>query len=523
VSALVRGLNRPVVAILAVGLLAGGLRLWSLSQPPDLVFDELYYAKAGCVYIGGSDRTCRIESSDEHFWVEDKWDVGSWVHPPLGKWMTAMGIKAFGMDAFGWRLPSAISGTLVAVMVALMAQLLFARPAWTFVAGAAIALDGLNLVMSRTAMLDVHLELWVALGFLCLVLDRRWIDARTSPLDAGEVEGEAAVEPNPAVGLTSGAGTTVVRARRTVKVPSPLWRPWRFAAGIALGAGVAVKWSGVTAIAGAVLLSVVWETTRRHRDGVSRGRAFARTMGMETLGLVVAFVLLPVLVYMAAWVPWFNHFGWNLDAWWENHKAMWRYHRELTEFAYDADTDSFTPTHGYYSDAWSWLLVRRPVNFYVLDVGDKVRQILTVGNLALFWGTVFSIPYASWAWWRKRDWRAGFIVLAFGSMWVPWFFVSRPEFYFYALPMTPFMALAATYLLRDLSEARLVLREDTGEVSTDPETGLPAISARHPFRPVVWIYLAIYLVLFVWFWPLLVGSLIPDSLWRLHIWMTSWN
>ena len=58
--------------------------------------------------------------------------------------------------------------------------------------------------------------------------------------------------------------------------------------------------------------------------------------------------------------------------------------------------------------------------------------------------------------------------------------------------MTPFMALAAVYTLRDLSEARLVLRDDeTGEVAIDPETGEPAISARHPFRPVVWGYLAV--------------------------------
>ena len=61
--------------------------------------------------------------------------MGSWVHPPLGKWMTGMGIKAFGMDAFGWRFPSAVAGTLIAVMVALIAQLLFGRPLWTFVAG----------------------------------------------------------------------------------------------------------------------------------------------------------------------------------------------------------------------------------------------------------------------------------------------------------------------------------------------------------------------------------------------------
>ena len=71
---------------------------------------------------------------------------------------------------------------------------------------------------------------------------------------------------------------------------------------------------------------------------------------------------------------------------------MWDYHQGLTEFAYDSKTDAFTPTHGYYSEAWSWILLRRPVNFYVLDVGDQVRQILTIGNPALFWGSVVGAP-----------------------------------------------------------------------------------------------------------------------------------
>ncbi len=500
-----RGLNRPIVAIIAVAAIAGGIRLWGLSQPADLVFDELYYAKAGCVFIGGSDTTCRVESDDEHYWVENKWDMGSWVHPPLGKWMTGMGIKAFGMSSFGWRLPSALSGALVAVMVALIAQLLFARAVWTFVAGTLIALDGINVVMSRVAMLDVHLSFWIVLGFLCLVLDRRWIDRRTPELEQFE-ELEATDESAP-----------------TPRVPSPLWRPWRFGAGLALGAAIAVKWSGITALAAAVLLALLWETTRRHRGQVSRIRAFARTIGMETLGMVAAFLVVPAAVYMIAWLPWFNHFGFDLGLWWDNHKAMWDYHQGLTEFAYDSKTNAFTPTHGYYSEAWSWILLRRPVNFYVLDVGDQVRQILTVGNPALFWGSVWALPYAAWSWWRRRDWTAGFVTVGFFGMWLPWFAVSRPEFLFYVLPLTPFMALATVYVLRDLAEARLVLREDDGRVAIDPETGEPAISSRRPYRPIVWAYLVIFVALFAWFWPLYVGALIPDTFWQLHIWLPTWN
>ena len=123
----------------------------------------------------------------------------------------------------------------------------------------------------------------------------------------------------------------------------------------------------------------------------------------------------------------------------------------------------------------------RPVNYFVEDLGPDIRQILAVGNPVLFWGTIWTIPYCAWAWWRKRDWTPGFMVVAFAGLYLPWFLVARPQFFFYALPFTPFMALAAVYTLRDLAAAHLVIRErGTGEVALDPDTGEPAISRRRP-------------------------------------------
>ena len=135
-----------------------------------------------------------------------------------------------------------------------------------------------------------------------------------------------------------------------------------------------MKWSGVMAIVGALILSVAWETTRRHRGDVSLGRAFARTVRQESLGLVIAFVVLPVAVYMIVYLPWFNHFGWSLKDWWENQTAMLAYHRSLKTTALDVATNTYTPTHPYYSRAWTWLFMLRPVNFYSRDVGRTSRR-----------------------------------------------------------------------------------------------------------------------------------------------------
>ena len=178
------------MAILAVTAIAAVVRMWGLSSPPTLVFDENYYAKAACILVGGTDQVCKLDSPNERLFREQEWDVGSFVHPPLGKWTIALGIKAFGMDSFGWRIGSAVAGTLAVTGVALIAQLLFGRPLWTFIGGLLLALEHLSVVLSRQALLDIHLQLWVVAGFLCLVLDRRWIDIRTRrapPEDQGDL------------------------------------------------------------------------------------------------------------------------------------------------------------------------------------------------------------------------------------------------------------------------------------------------------------------------------------------------
>ena len=157
------------------------------------------------------------------------------------------------------------------------------------------------------------------------------------------------------------------------------------------------------------------------------------------------------------------------------------------------------------------------------DLGLDIRQVLGMGSPALFWGTLIAVPYLPFAWRRTRDWRAGFLLLAFALQYVPWFLVSRPTFLFYVLPLTPFMTLAITYLLYHLAEARIVVRDRvTGEVATHPDTGEPAVSTYRLYLPFVIVYLAAALLLFVWAWPVLTAGQISDTHWRAIVWFTSW-
>jgi dolichyl-phosphate-mannose--protein O-mannosyl transferase len=117
----------------------------------------------------------------------------------------------------------------------------------------------------------------------------------------------------------------------------------------------------------------------------------------------------------------------------------------------------------------------------------------------VFWGAILAIPYTLIAWRRKRDWRAGYVAVAVLAMYLPWFFISRPQFLFYATPLTPFFVLAVVYALKDLSEYRYrIPGEEPGSEA--------ALTRSRPFLPFAVGFIVASVLLFVWFFPTLTGE-----------------
>lgn len=136
---------------LVISFLAFLLRIFNLSKPKGLVFDEIYYVDGARDYL--------------KFGVEVTKGAPEFiVHPPVGKWLIAIGIKLFGNHEFGWRIAVAVAGTLTVYLTARIAQRIFHENKWATLAALLMALDGLNLVMSRTALLDIFLTLFVLLA-----------------------------------------------------------------------------------------------------------------------------------------------------------------------------------------------------------------------------------------------------------------------------------------------------------------------------------------------------------------------
>jgi dolichyl-phosphate-mannose-protein mannosyltransferase len=460
---------------LALVLVAGGLRFYRLGEPDRIYFDEVYYAPQGAELLARG--------------VEE----GFAVHPPVGKWVVAAGIAAVGDTPLGWRTGMAVAGTLTVLVTYLAGLRLFRRRGLAALAALLVAVDGLAFTMSRIAMLDAALALFVVTGFWLLLLDRDAQWAGLAPVDADPAEGRA--------------------------LPRRPHR-YRWLAGLALGLAVATKWSGLLAIGGAGLFVLGSELAFRRRTTGSWTTGWGRLVASG----LVTLVAVPAVVYIASYAGWFASYEATRpgierceDAtscaptppqiagdWLGEQRDIAAFHAELTA------------EHGYRASPLTWPVLLRPVAYYydscsasaraALDPGeacpagladDEVAEILGIGNPALWWVALLAYPVLAWAAIRRRSWPAAAIGVLLLAQYLPWLAASRPLFLFYMTPNVPFIALSAAFA------AGLV--------------------ARHPLlRWVPTAVGALVVAAFVYWYPILSGVPLAEDVWRSRMWLTSW-
>ncbi len=200
-------------AAIGVAVFALLLRVHRLGSPNLVAFDETYYAKDawsllhfGYVkeYLKDADGNPKTDINADiiHGHTTGIWDSdpSMVVHPEVGKWLIALGEKAFGMDPFGWRISAAVVGALMVLVMCRLARRLTGSTALGLVAGLLLSFDGLHFVLSRLALLDIFLAFFLLCGVACVVNDRDWHRARLASLVDG---------PIPARRLGTGASVAV--------------------------------------------------------------------------------------------------------------------------------------------------------------------------------------------------------------------------------------------------------------------------------------------------------------------------
>jgi dolichyl-phosphate-mannose--protein O-mannosyl transferase len=405
--------------------------------------------------------------------------------------MIAVGEWLFGLTPFGWRFSVAVVGSLSILMLARTVRRMTQSTLLGCIAGLLLALDGLELVLSRTAILDIFVMFWVLAAFGLLVIDR----------DRGRARLAAAAESS----ADPGGPRLGIR-----------WH--RVAAGACLGAAVASKWNGIWYILAFGVLVLAWDLGARRAAGFPA--RWAGVLRSDGKWLPVSFLVVPAVVYVASWTGWFaTPYGYNRTGAAFNHghatstvMAWLDYNKWMLQFGL-----GLTSGQTYKSNPLGWLLLARPISFYSSCLparqcgaaGSTEREVLAIGTPAIWWAAIGAAAFCLVWWLMRRDWRAGAALLGVAAGWLPWIWFylhdQRTEFYYYAVSFEPFLIIAITLCLG------LII----GPARASP--GRRALGA-----VVAGAYLMTVLASFAYLYPILTARVIPYSAWLSRMWFRSW-
>ena len=365
------------VSVGTIALIALALRLINLGTPKGFVFDEVYYVDGARDYLAHG---VEVSADDPEFVV----------HPPVGKWLIALGIKLFGDNEFGWRFIGAVLGTAMIILIALIAQRLFHNSFLTIAASFLMAVDGLALVHSRTALLDIFLSFFVLLATYFFLMRWHW---------------------------------------------------W---AGIALGLAISTKWSALYYLVLFALVALY--RTFTHNTG--------KDLVKPTLKTALQYAVIPLSIYTTSWAGWFaSKRGWARDysdniftSWFHYHSQMLGFHTGLVEkHSYQANPWSWLimgrPTSFFYETPKD------------CGADRCSQEVLALGTPLLWWiGTVaIAVVIGFWikSFFLKRyEPPLNVIVTGIAAGYLPWFFFQqRTVFSFYAIVFEPFLILAIIYCI----------------------------------------------------------------------------
>ena len=363
------------IAPILIAIAAFLVRIINLGSPKGLVFDEVYYVDGARDLL---KHGVEVSGSDPEFIV----------HPPVGKWLIASGIKLFGDNEFGWRFASAVFGTLLILLFARLVHVLFYSPLLTALGAVLMALDGLLLVHSRTALLDLFLTFFTLLGVFLWHRNRH------------------------------------------------IW------AGIAFGLAIGCKWSAIYFVA-IIGLIAVYRVLIAHD---------IRKTLKPIAAKFAQYGLIPVFVYTLTWTGWFlSDRGWSrgwsnnpLSSWIHYHSEMLNFHTGLTDsHPYEANPWSWLimgrPTSFFYDSPKG------------CSAENCAQEVLALGTPLLWWVGTIAIAVVVGYWIKslishRIDMAANIVVLGLAAGYLPWFAMQqRTVFTFYAIIIEPFLILAIVY------------------------------------------------------------------------------
>ncbi|MDD6309097.1 MAG: glycosyltransferase family 39 protein [Clostridia bacterium] len=265
-------------------------------------------------------------------------------------------------------------------------------------------------------------------------------------------------------------------------LPRPLALLYLALSGTAFGFAIASKWIGFYAGAGLCVLffAALFQRVRKNNMKELLICGFC----------ILFFVAIPFIIYYISYIP--IHIADGADSYWHNfwsyQKHMFQYHAFLQE------------GHPFSSPWYSWPFMARPIWYYgnnSLSVIGKASSIVCMGNPLLWWASFVAVMYCII--FKFADRRGFFVSIGYLSQYLPWIFISRACFIYHYFASLPFAFIALVYCLKQLLE-------------------------NHPYsRRIVILFLIIAGALFLLFYPVIAGMVVPQTYTSSLEWFPGWT
>ena len=383
--------------------------------------------------------------------------IYEYTHPPLGKIILSIPIHFFGLTPFAYRLCGNIAGILIILVIYKIAKQLFKRERYALFSAIIMALDGMHFVQTRIGTVDSLLLLFCLTSFM-FFLKYLYMPKEES-----------------------------IKIR---KIPLLL-------SGTFWGMAISVKWTSAFVGLGMGILYLI----KTIKD---------REINLKLLlWSVLSFIIIPIAIYVASYIPIINNPNAQLYYAYENkngetvseyitikdvgsfikyQKAMYDYHSKLEA------------THPYTSKWYEWPIMKRPLWFYIgrFD-NDKIGTIACMGNPAIWWlstaTAIFTLIYTI----IKKDKEGLIILVMIIATWITYAFIGRIMFIYHYFITLPYMMLTIVFTISKLAKWK-----------SKVDYCIPALCA-------------IFLAFFIYFFPVYSGMPVRLKYIKATEWFNSWE
>jgi dolichyl-phosphate-mannose--protein O-mannosyl transferase len=450
------------------------------SPPNGQVFDEIYFAVFAHNDLKGISYFDPEPPLSKLIIASGEWLYG-WYRATFEG---ASGNYAdLGFNTFGWRVMSAIFGSLCVPLMYLLAFKLWPRRLFALAAATLVCFDGMFFVQSRIGMIDIFPIFLILLAYTVFLIhleSRSERDSLVTLLLTGVT-----------CGLAISAKWIALAATASI-VFFLVMRPVAAHVGIGLGNG-----------------------DRGWRWGSNGGRGLpgGARAGPYLVIALLAFLVIPATIYLGSWFPFFLRGQFHsLGDLVEYNRQAFEYHAHLTA------------SHPWGSPWFSWPFLYRPVAYYYQYDGLGVDAVSgralfagmsDLGNPIIWWASlpaVLALPYFVF---RHRSFPAAVILVGFMTQYLPWVRISRVLFLYHMFGGLVFMILALAFVLvrmQDAGPLRIEFFGDRALLST---------------RWLVPVFLVVAVAFYLYFYPVWTALPISDVAYRNgfpvgKMWIPSW-